>query len=143
MGWKTIPHSGGAEWISDWVIPGDAAGWHKNSALAGQPGNTVISGHHNVEGKVFRNVVDIEMGDKIILYAGDRAYPYAVTEKYILKEAGMPLRVRQKNAQWIAPTDDTRLTLVTCWPYEWPGNTHRVIIVAKPQFDTGQPQISD
>ena len=25
-----------------------------------------------------------------------------------------------------------RLTLVTCWPYEWPGNSHRVIVVARP-----------
>jgi len=38
--------------------------------------------------------------------------------------------VRQENARWIAPTDDERLTLVTCWPYT--NNTHRVVVVAKP-----------
>jgi sortase (surface protein transpeptidase) len=30
------------------------------------------------------------------------------------------------------PSGDERLTLVTCWPYEWPGNSHRVIVVARP-----------
>ena len=136
MGWKMVEYEGTEErQVAEWDVPKDAAGWHANSALAGRPGNTVLSGHHNIEGKVFRYVVDLEIGDEIVLYAGDRAYAYAVTEKYILKEAGMPWAVRQKNAQWIAPTTDERLTLVTCWPYEWPGNTHRVIIVAKPEPD--------
>jgi sortase A len=72
------------------------------------------------------------LGDKITLYVDGTSYEYLVTAKYILKEAGMPLRVRKKNAQWILPTGDERLTLVTCWPYEWPGNSHRVIVVARP-----------
>ncbi len=42
----------------------------------------------------------------------------------------MPLEVRLKNAQWMQPTPDERLTLISCWPY-WT-NTHRVIIVARP-----------
>jgi sortase A len=129
MGWKMVGQ------VAEWDVPKDAAGWHINSALAGQPGNTVLSGHHNIEGKVFRYVVDLEIGDEIVLYAGDSAYAYTVTEKYILKEASMPWAVRLKNAQWIAPTVDERLTLVTCWPYEWPGITHRVIVVAKPKPD--------
>jgi len=136
MGWKMVEYEGTeGEQVAEWDVPKDAAGWHVNSALAGQPGNTVLSGHHNIEGKVFRYVVNLEIGDEVVLYAGDRAFAYIVTEKYILTEASMPWAVRQKNAQWIAPTADERLTLVTCWPYEWPGNTHRVIIVAKPEPD--------
>jgi sortase A len=50
--------------------------------------------------------------------------------KTIVKEKGESVEVRRKNAQWIAPTNDERLTLVTCWPYT--NNTHRVIVVAKP-----------
>jgi sortase A len=130
MGWDMIDRDGALS--SEWVVPANAAGWHMNSALPGHNGNVVLSGHHNIEGKVFRYVVDLEPGDEIILYAGGMPYSYTVTEKYILKEAGMPLRVRQKNAQWIMPTEDERLTLVTCWPYEWPGNSHRVIVVALP-----------
>jgi sortase A len=130
MGWEEIEYKG--RQLPMWVIPERAAGWHVNSALPGHGQNVVLSGHHNIEGKVFRYVVNLRPGDEITLYVGDTPYPYIVTEKYILKEAGMPIEVRQKNAQWIMPTGDDRLTLVTCWPYEWPGNTHRVIVVARP-----------
>jgi len=130
MGWDMIDRDGALS--SEWVVPSNAAGWHMNSALPGHHSNVVLSGHHNIEGKVFRYVVDLEPGDEITLYVGEMAYSYTVTEKYILKEAGMSLRVRQKNAQWIMPTEDERLTLVTCWPYEYPGNSHRVIVVALP-----------
>ncbi|MGD8519146.1 MAG: sortase [Anaerolineae bacterium] len=130
MGWEQVTKSG--TMVSEWVVPKNAAGWHMNSSLPGHQENVVLSGHHNIEGKVFRYVVDLKLGDKITLYVDDTPYEYLVTAKYILKEAGMPLRVRKKNAQWILPTGDERLTLVTCWPYEWPGNSHRVIVVARP-----------
>lgn len=35
-----------------------------------------------------------------------------------------------ENAQFMAQTDDERLTLITCWPYET--NTHRLILIARP-----------
>jgi sortase A len=130
MGWNLVDRNGAM--VSEWVVPEKAAGWHLNSALPGHNENVVLSGHHNIEGKVFRYVVDLEPGDEVTLYVEDIPYVYYVSEKYILKESGMPLRVRQKNAQWIMPTGDERLTLVTCWPYEWPGNSHRVIVVARP-----------
>ena len=130
MGWEMVDHDGTL--VSEWVVPKKAAGWHINSALPGHEENVVLSGHHNIDGKVFRYVVDLEPGDEITLYVGDTPYTYLVAEKYILKESGMPLRTRKKNAQWIMPSGDERLTLVTCWPYEWPGNSHRVIVVARP-----------
>lgn len=134
MGWEMVDRNGTL--ASEWVVPQKAAGWHMNSALPGHEENVVLSGHHNIEGKVFRYVVDLSIGDEITLYVGDTPYMYEVNEKYILKEYGMPLEVRRKNAQWIMPSGDERLTLVTCWPYEWPGNSHRVIVVAKPASDT-------
>ena len=130
MGWEVVDQDGAM--VSEWVVPENAAGWHLNSALPGHEENVVLSGHHNIKGKVFRYVVDLNPGDEVTLYVGDTPYTYAVTEKYILKEAGMPLSTRKKNAQWIMPSGDERLTLVTCWPYEWPGNSHRVIVVARP-----------
>jgi len=130
MGWEIIERNG--DLVSEWVVPEDAAGWHLNSALPGHNENVVLSGHHNIKGKVFRYVVDLNPGDEVTLYVGDTPYNYYVSEKYILKEAGMPLSTRKKNAQWIMPSGDERLTLVTCWPYEWPGNSHRVIVVARP-----------
>jgi sortase A len=129
MGWDLVKRNGAM--VSEWAVPSGAAGWHITSAVPGERGNVVLSGHHNIEGKVFRYVVDLQPGDEVTLYVEDMPYPYWVTEKYILQEAGMPLEVRRRNAQWIMPTQDERLTLVTCWPYEWPGNTHRVIVVAR------------
>ena len=128
VGWKTVEENG--QEVAEWEVADYAAGWHKTSAYPGNVGNTVISGHHNIRGEVFRYVVNLEPGDIVDLYVGPTVYRYMVTEKYILKEKGMPPEVRQENALWIAPTDDERLTLVTCWPYT--NNTHRVVVVAKP-----------
>jgi sortase A len=130
MGWKVVDKNG--TFVSEWNVPKKAAGWHMNSALPGNGENVVLSGHHNIDGKVFRYVVDLAMGAEVTLWVGDRAYTYYVSEKYILKETGLPTYLRKRNAQWIMPTGDERLTLVTCWPYEYPGNSHRVIVVARP-----------
>ena len=55
---------------------------------------------------------------------------YQVESNERFRELGESLEVRQKNASWISPTDDERITLITCWPYT--SNSHRVIVVAKP-----------
>lgn len=128
IGWH-IEEQGGQK-ISVWDSPDYAAGWHKTSAYPATSGNVVLNGHNNIRGEVFRYLIDLEPEAPILLYAGDAIYHYAVYEKHILKERGESAKVRYQNAQWIAPTEDERLTLVTCWPYT--SNTHRLIIVAKP-----------
>jgi sortase A len=130
VGWSVVEQNG--QMFSVWDVADFAAGWHKTSAFPGQPGNTVLAGHNNTNGEVFRFLVDVQEGDEVDLYVGDTVYRYIVEQKLIVKEKGEPLEVRQQNAQWIAPTDDTRVTLVTCWPYT--SNTHRVIVVAKPEL---------
>jgi sortase A len=126
----TVVEQNGLE-FSVWNVADYVAGWHQTSALPGQPGNTVLAGHHNIKGEVFRYLVDVQEGDEVDLYVGDTVYPYFVEQKLILKEKGEPPEVRRQNAQWIAPTNDVRVTLVTCWPYT--NNTHRVIVVARPK----------
>lgn len=128
VGWQVVEQSG--HQYSIWQVADYAAGWHETSAHLGQPGNTVMAGHHNVNGEVFRDLVNVEVGDKVTVYAGDQQFEFVVDLKTIVKEKGEPIEVRQRNAQWIASTTDERLTLVTCWPYT--NNTHRVIVVAKP-----------
>lgn len=107
-----------------------AAGYHENSAPLGEIGNTVISGHHNAYGEVFANLYQLEEGDIINLYSKEKLYQYIITNVMVLKEKDQPLDVRLENARWILPSDDERLTLVTCWPHDV--NTHRLIIVAVP-----------
>jgi sortase A len=93
----------------------------------------VLNGHHNVAGEVFRYLIDLEEGSEIIMYDGEQEYKYQVTQIELLPERGESVAVRQENAQWILPTEDERITLVTCWPYE--DNSHRLVVVAKPAAD--------
>ncbi len=128
-GWHEVRNADGST-TSEWDVPSYAAGWLINSAHAGEVGNMVLSGHHNIEGQVFRYVVNLKVGDQITVYAGNRAFSYTVTQTMILPEKYVPYEQRLENAKWIGRFPDERLTLITCWPYT--NNTHRVIVVAKP-----------
>lgn len=128
VGWTTEMINGVP--VNIWTVADYAAGWHKNSALPGQGGNIVLSGHHNINGEVFRYTIDLNVGDVVTLYEGDQTYKYAVVDKFIVKDKGEPDAIRRENAKWIGPFNEERLTLVTCWPYT--NNTHRAIVIAKP-----------
>ena len=115
-----------------WLAPDDyAIGWHFDTAFLGVSGNTVLNGHHNVFGKVFENLDKLVSGDEIFIYGNDlHVYHYLVTNTMILPERDVSIEERLENARWILPSDDERVTLITCWPYF--SNTHRLIIVARP-----------
>jgi sortase A len=112
------------------VLNGYQAGWHDSSALLGQPGNTVLNGHHNIYGEVFRDLVNLAIGDQVTVYDRQGPFTYRVSQTELLPELDQPTSVRQANASWIEATADERLTLVTCWPYT--GNSHRLVVVAVP-----------
>jgi sortase A len=127
-GWSRVDVDG--EEVIEWEVPDGAAGHHVGSALPGECGNTVISGHNNIGGEVFRRLIDLSLGDEVRLYVGDAVFRYRVEQKEILRQAGASAEERRENARFIGPTDDERLTLVTCWPDT--GNSHRLIVVARP-----------
>ncbi|MCD6290607.1 MAG: sortase [Anaerolineae bacterium] len=123
---------------SEWQTADHAAGHHVNSANPGQVGNVVISGHHNAKGRVFEQIsrdIDrkeprLKPGSKILVFTADgHQYTYRVEKILLLQEVGASEKERQQHAQWMAPTDEPVLTLVTCWPL-WT-NTHRVIVRAR------------
>lgn len=129
VAWTIVEENGQKQ--SVWETASHAAGHHINSAFPGQGGNIVLSGHHNIEGEVFKRLSELKEGDGITLYTEDgRSYLYVVAQKMIVPEAGASEAERIAHAQYIGETPDERLTLVTCWPY-W-SNTHRVIVVARP-----------
>lgn len=126
----------GGQVYHQWKVPAEfAAGWQDTSALLGVPGNMVLNGHHNAYGMVFKDLVRLSEGDVIEIYSGDWKFTYEVAAKLLLPERGQTLETRLENSLWIQPSDDERLTLVTCWPGD--SNTHRVIVVALP---VGAPQ---
>jgi sortase A len=147
MGWRVVETASGA--VSEWVIPEDEAGHHINSAALGEPGNTVISGHNNIFGRVFepislawkndsRVVVDkftdrsdVLNGREVQLFGADGSrVDYQIEEFYRLKDTGVPVQQRVNNARFMLPTEDDRVTIITCWP-PW-NNTHRLVLIARP-----------
>jgi LPXTG-site transpeptidase (sortase) family protein len=127
--YKTIEYQD--QTLQQWLVPTQlAAGWQDTSALLGVPGNTVLNGHHDAYGKVFQSLIKLVVGDEIRVYSGSHVFEYQVAAKMLLPERFQPLEVRLANARWIMPSDDERLTLITCWPAD--SNTNRVVIVAFP-----------
>lgn len=121
----------GSDYYEQWEAPDEfAVGWHTTSALLGQVGNTVLNGHHNINGKVFENLHNVEPGQEVIVYGGNLRYTYIVVNVMILPERNVDMATRMENARWILPSTDERLTLITCWPAD--SNTHRLIVVAQP-----------
>lgn len=131
IGWHLVERDG--RMVSEWDVADHAAGFHKGSAYPGQVGNTVLSGHHNIRGEVFRHLVELQQDDLVSLYVGEQEYRYAVQRVLLTPEEDVSPEQRRENARWIGDFPDERVTLVTCWPYT--SNTHRVIVVAYPAGD--------
>ena len=129
ISYKTIQPGGLVQ--NEWeTLNQYAAGWHVTSAMLGMPGNTVLNGHHNAYGMVFKDLVMLKTGDGISVYSGSQEFRYQVVANMLLPEGFESLSIRIENARWIEPTLDERITLVTCWPAD--NNTHRIVIIAVP-----------
>ncbi len=129
VGWTVTTQNG--QPVSEWDVPGDrTVGWLNTTALVGMPGNTVLVGHQNVDGRVFENLEYLQPGDEIQVLAGNELHKYTVAMRTIVLEKDQPIEVRLENARWIGRSNDERLTLITCWPRN--DNTHRLILVALP-----------
>ncbi|NLF13842.1 MAG: sortase, partial [Anaerolineaceae bacterium] len=75
---KVVQQGGRAREV--WGDVPNAGGFHYTSAYPGNAGNTVINGHRDIQGGVFRHLDRVAVGDEIVLYVGDVAYAYQVTE---------------------------------------------------------------
>jgi sortase A len=111
------------------VVEGDTweqlklgVGHHLNTADPGERGNMVLSGHDDIYGEVFRRLSDLELGDEVVVYAGEQPYRYIVTAKQIVE----PTDVRV-----LAETTKPVATLISCYPYMV--DTHRIVVIAELQ----------
>lgn len=82
-------------------------GHYPESALPGQLGNMVISGHRTTYGAPFYRLDELKVGDEIIVFDASGPYKYKVTESKVVAPTEIGV---------IAPSDDARLTLTTCHP---------------------------
>lgn len=97
--------------------PGHVTG----TALPGEPGNSVISGHRDTHFAFLRQLVP---GDRIMVERRDgRRRSYTVTGAHV---------VDRGRGEVMAETWDTRLTLVTCYPFHAirPGGPQRYVVTA-------------
>jgi LPXTG-site transpeptidase (sortase) family protein len=114
------------------AMPDRYAGYWQNSAPLNEIGNTVIVGH-NVPGvgAVFSGLDRVQAGDEVRLTDQFGAeYVYRVAETAIVQGEGAPPEEAQRAFEYTQPTDDQRLTLVTCHPdITCP---QRLIVIARP-----------
>lgn len=92
-------------------------GWHIGSGLPGRPGNLVLTAHNDVYGEIFRDLDKLRPGDRIYVHTQRRVYTYVVEASYI---------VQPTEVEWMAPTQEPVVTLISCYPYMV--DTHRIIV---------------
>lgn len=100
-----------------WQVADYAAGYHNGTALPGNTGNTVLSGHAGLRGGVFRNLSNLRPGDEVVIETGGWSYAYRVRAH----QAVWPTQIEVMN-----PTTTPVLTLITCTNWD----TQRLIVVA-------------
>lgn len=138
VGIKTVMEGGDSKVL--WADVPNAGGFHQTSAYPGHPGNTVINGHRDIQGSVFRHLDRVEIGDEILVYVNEQVYEYTVTEKVVVPETFASPEQRVDNLRLIGNMPEERLTLITCTPVGLA--THRLLVIAKPP-DQLAPQMPE
>lgn len=108
----------------------DGPGHMKQTAMPGEVGNAVITGHRDT---FFRHIYELVKGDQIQIRRNGRVFTYQVTGKRIV----MP-----EDLSVIKPTADPQLTLITCYPTYYIGPAPKRLVVFSRLVDSsdyGQP----
>jgi len=94
-----------------------------SSAGFGQRGLSMISGHDDEYGQIFKNLGAVRPGNAVVVTKGPHIYRYIVTSVRVVT----PDDVAMLNATYTQPT----LALISCTPYMV--DTHRVVVIAQMQ----------
>ena len=100
------------------IAPGYSVTHYAFSAPFGT-GNTVLYGHDDIQGSIFAHLYDLGPGDLIQLSVAGETQTYRVSGHEIVAPTSVGV---------LAATDDVRLTIITCWPYNV--DTKRWIVTA-------------
>ena len=95
----------------------EGPGHMKETAMPGENGNVVITGHRDT---FFRHIYELVKGDQIQVRRNGKTFTYEVTGKKIV----MP-----DDVSVIRPTHDPRLTLITCYPTYYIGPAPKRLVV--------------
>jgi len=106
----------------------EGPGHMKQTAQPGETGNAVITAHRDT---FFRHIYELNKGDQIQVRRSGRTFTYEVTGKRIV----MP-----EDVSVIKPTNNSQLTLITCYPTYYIGPAPKRLVVFSKLIDSdGQP----
>lgn len=119
----------GTDMYSLLIGPGHLTG----SAKPGESGNSVVCAHRDT---FLRRIRKLSPGDHIMIERDDRTFIYAVEGFRIVKPNDISVT---------APTNDSRLTLITCDPAYYPGPApHRLVVISKlVSPETAPPSVAE
>jgi sortase A len=92
-------------------------GWIEGTAMPGEDGNVGLAGHRD---GYFRGLKNLKLGDTIEVQSVGRTLRYRVTELKIVEPTDVSV---------LDPTDESSVTLVTCYPFYYVGNAPQRYIV--------------
>ncbi|MFG2088816.1 MULTISPECIES: class E sortase [unclassified Spirillospora] len=90
-------------------------GHYPGTALPGQVGNFVISGHRTTYSAPFNRLGELERGDEILIDTRDRQYVYKVTGREIVGPSAVEVTAPVPGHPGREPTERL-ITLTTCHP---------------------------
>ncbi|MBN1430347.1 MAG: sortase [Anaerolineae bacterium] len=98
----------------------------EGTALPGKPGNAALAGHVTIPGAgwgPFKDLETLQIEDRIFITVGEETFVYAIAEITTVDADAVEV---------VLPTDDTRLTLLTCtgWDGDLEHYTQRIVVVA-------------
>jgi len=108
-----------------------APGHMTDTPVPGETGNAVITGHRDT---FFRHIYELQKGDSILVQRDGKTFTFTVTGKQI---------VQPDDLSAIRPSDDTRLTLITCYPTYYIGPAPQRLVVFSKLQDAAAPSSAD
>jgi sortase A len=105
--------------MGQWDVSPLDVGHHMGTGNPGEVGNVVLAAHRDINSALFRELDRLEPGDEVFVYNALGEYRYVVQESFV---------VNPDDAEVMEPTDDKRVTLITCTPIGLA--TQRLIVVA-------------
>lgn len=93
----------------------------------GSTGNSVLAGHVTLRdgsSGIFAAIKDMVVGDRVYVTRGEQEWRYAVVSRAIVPPSDLSV---------VYPTEDERLTLITCESYDFFTDSYleRVVVVAE------------
>lgn len=106
--------------MGEWEVSPMDVGHHEGTGNPGEVGNVVLAGHRDINSALFRELDRLQPGDEVFVSNELGEYRYMVEESLV---------VSPDYVQVMDPTDDKRLTLITCTPIGLA--TQRLVVIAK------------